>query len=140
MNLVDEQVARPVLVLVVEDDEQVARFLAKVVGGMGLVEICHNGAAALDRFVAGECDVAIVDLGLPDMAGDEIARVLRQRDPCLGLILVSGWRLGEQDPRRAPFDIYLPKPFAGLREIRDAIVRAMDLRDEREARLKPALR
>ena len=37
-------------------------------------------------------------------------------------------------------DIYLPKPFPGLREIRDAIARAVDLRDEREARLKPALR
>jgi len=75
-----------------------------------------------------------------NQAAEKIARVLRQRDPGLGLILVSGWRLGEQDPRRAPFDIYLPKPFAGLREIRDAIVRAMELRDEREARLKPALR
>ena len=131
---------RSVRVLVVEDDERVAHFLAKVVGEMGTVALCRNGAEALDRFVAARCDVAIIDLGLPDMAGDEVARILRQHDPYLGLILASGWCLGEQDPRRAPFDIYLPKPFPGLREIRDAIARAVDLRDEREARLKPALR
>ena len=99
----------------------------------------NNGTEALADFVPGECDVAILDLGLPDIAGDEIARTLRDLDPNIGLILVSGWRLGERDPRLQPFDFYLPKPFAGLSEIRATVGHAMDMQEKRKARLRPAL-
>ncbi len=56
------------------------------------------------------------------VAGDEVARKLRDQNPAMALILVSGWDLPDEDPRLAPFDFYLHKPFdtTGVRRIVDA--------------------
>lgn len=89
-----------------------------------------DGPAAAVAFDAGHFDVAIIDLGLPGLPGDELARQLRQVDPVLVTVLISGWNLGEGDSRLEAFDFYLHKPF-GPKEIQRVINRATDLRTTR---------
>jgi CheY-like chemotaxis protein len=84
----------------------------------------------VEQFGSGGFDVAIIDMGLPGLPGDQLARRLRELDPSLVTVLITGWNLGEGDARLEPFDFYLRKPF-GPHEIQRVIDRATDLRNSR---------
>ncbi|HKI36377.1 MAG TPA: response regulator [Gemmataceae bacterium] len=108
-------------VLLVEDDELVAFSLATLLRRSGhRVDVAHTGEAALEVASACRPHIALVDLGLPDMDGYEVAGRFRGQEALRGVLLVAltGWsddesrRLGEE----AGFAYYLDKPvdFAGL--------------------------
>lgn len=60
----------------VEDEPALAALLAKTLRGHGFeVDVCHTGAAALER-LCGQYRAAVVDLALPDMGGEEVVRGL----------------------------------------------------------------
>jgi CheY-like chemotaxis protein/signal transduction histidine kinase len=72
-----------------------------------------SGKEALDKVDKAKPEVALVDIGLPDMDGYEVARELRRRfDSQLTLIALTGY--GQPDDRRkaleAGFDLHLVKP------------------------------
>jgi DNA-binding response OmpR family regulator len=105
----------PLRVLVVEDDEGIARSLQRGLDRAGYqVQTVHTGAAAL---AAGQADVVLLDLGLPDMEGLDVCRRLRTRSDA-ALIVVTA--RGEEADRVAALDEgaddYLVKPF-GLAEL-----------------------
>ncbi|HEV2636353.1 MAG TPA: response regulator transcription factor [Actinocrinis sp.] len=102
-------------VLVVEDDPGIARSLARGLDRAGYrVETVGTGAAAL---AAEQADVVLLDLGLPDVDGVEVCRILRARTEA-ALIVVTA--RGEEGDRVAALDEgaddYLVKPF-GLAEL-----------------------
>ena len=80
-----------------------------------------DGAAALELARALRPHVAIVDLWLPDITGHELARGLRELDPSMFLIALTGSTRPEDRTRAvdAGFDEYLMKPTDGgtLREL-----------------------
>ena len=72
-----------------------------------------SGKEALDKVDKAKPEVALVDIGLPDMDGYEVARELRRRfDTQVTLIALTGY--GQPDDRRkaleAGFDLHLVKP------------------------------
>ena len=84
------------------------------------VDVAHTGAAALE--VASTCrpHVALVDIGLPDMNGYELAGRLREEKNLRGVLLVALSGQSDEESRRlgeeAGFACHLSKPvdFAGL--------------------------
>ena len=125
------EASRPARILVVEDEVEAAGFLCRFLEETHHLEVCASAEEALRRTRPGQFDVALIDLGLPGTPGDEVARQLRRRDPSLSTVLVTGWELAVDDPRRVPFDFHLAKPFADLDELENTIARAIALRDER---------
>lgn len=80
--------ARNVLVV---DDQQYIRILLK-----DNLEFDHfttrcasKGRDALDLAEAAPPDLAIVDIGLPDISGWDVCRELRRRQPKLQIVLLS---------------------------------------------------
>jgi signal transduction histidine kinase len=78
------------------------------------VSMAFDGAEALSRFDAFRPGVVVLDIGLPDINGFEIARLLRERPRASRplLIALSGYG-NETDKRRAAevgFDHYFVKP------------------------------
>jgi len=100
-------------ILIIEDEADIARLIAQALDGYGFVsEHAPNGRRGLEQARRHSPDLAIVDLGLPDMDGMEVIRQLQQQTPCAVLILtgrndvmdrVLGLELGADD--------YLVKPF-----------------------------
>jgi DNA-binding response OmpR family regulator len=101
-------------VLVIEDDETIGRHLESGLLGNGYDAYwCRTGQSGLDRARASAPDVVLLDLGLPDIDGIELARNLRAEQPSLLLIILTA-RSDEIDVivgLDAGADDYLPKPF-----------------------------
>ena len=109
--------ARP-LVLVVEDDEPMRRFLRATLLGhdFRVVEVATLAASA--SAVAQEPpDLVLLDLGLPDGDGLDLVRALRQWTQVPIIVLSAR---GPEDDKVAAFDAgaddYITKPF-GVREL-----------------------
>ena len=69
---------RPVRVLVVEDDEEIAQVLQRSLRLEGYeVKLAGDGVAALDEAHAFLPDMLVLDLGLPRLDGIDVARRLR---------------------------------------------------------------
>jgi two-component system KDP operon response regulator KdpE len=101
------------LVLVVEDEPQVLRFLRTSLSAHGyrLVE-ATTGEQALVEAATRTPDLVLLDLGLPDLDGVEVARRLREWSTVP--IIVLSARGQESDKIRAldaGADDYLTKPF-----------------------------
>ena len=71
-----------------------------------------DAPAALNNFEKGYFRAALIDLGIPGMTGDELARKLKEIDPDLVTILITGWEMVAGDPRLEPFDYHVQKPFS----------------------------
>ena len=119
-------------VLVVEDDEAVRSFLARVLSSRGYdYQLAGSGLEALDEFRAGSFQVAIIDLGMPGMSGDILSGKLRQLDPHLVTVLSTGWTLSESDGRLDSFDLHINKPFH-VAEITELLDQATGLHRSRQ--------
>lgn len=97
-------------ILLVDDEEIVARVLNRALSEHQ-VDVVSSSQKALDIFEPNKYDVLITDLGLPNLPGDQLAQQLCQQDPTLKTILISGWDLLPNDPRRSQFDYFIQKPF-----------------------------
>jgi PAS domain S-box-containing protein len=110
-----DAVPRPVRVMVVDDNQDAAETLAMALELFACeVVVAHSGAQALELVGVADPALALLDIGLPDMNGYELARRLRQL-PGGGartLIATTGW--GQQKDRErafdAGFDHHLTKP------------------------------
>jgi signal transduction histidine kinase len=107
--------ARPLRVLVVDDNRDAADSLALLLESIGHeAAVRYGGTEALDAASRLQPDAVLCDLGMPGMGGFELAARLRddrRLDRTL-LVAVTGWG-AEQDrlrSHRAGFDVHLTKP------------------------------
>ena len=112
------------LILVVEDEPQIRRFVCAALGDEGRVSEAGSAAEALEAFTGPAPALAIIDLGLPDRDGVDLIRELRSWTQLP--ILVLSARSAEAEKVAAldaGADDYLTKPF-GVLELQ-ARVRAL---------------
>ena len=118
-------------VLVVDDDESTVQFLPHLLSTDHEVEGVGSGVEAMERFTQGRYDVVLIDLGMPGMPGDRIADEMRQADPSVATVLITGWELEEDDPTLSAFDFRLQKPFSDLDKVKNVVAQAVELHDDR---------
>jgi two-component system, OmpR family, KDP operon response regulator KdpE len=101
------------LVLVIEDEPQVRRFLRTSLKAHGFAVIeAENGALGLREAAQHVPDLVLLDLGLPDMDGTEVVKRLRtwSRVPVL-ILSARGDERNKVEALDAGADDYLTKPF-----------------------------
>ncbi len=101
-------------ILLVEDEHALGTWLSKALGAAGImVEWVDSGRTALAAAAAGDHDVIVLDLGLPDRDGQEVLADLRRRDARVPALVLTA-RDGLTDKVRAfhaGADDFLAKPF-----------------------------
>ena len=115
----------------VEDDEIVCRLLVHLLSDHHEIETASDGQEVLEKFSAGRYDAALIDLGMPEMSGDYVAKEIKRRDPSVATVLITGWEILDDDPRISPFDFKVQKPFDSIEAFRDTVAQAVGLHDVR---------
>jgi signal transduction histidine kinase len=105
----------PMSILVVDDNVDAADSMHMMLTAVGHeVSVCYTAASALEQARKAMPQVFLLDIGLPDMDGAELARQLRRlpSSPESVLIAVTGYGQ-EKDKKKsaeAGFDHHLVKP------------------------------
>jgi two-component system, sensor histidine kinase len=117
--------ARPLRAVVCDDAPDLRDLVADLLRLRGHeVSVVGDGPAAIELIVAEKPDVALIDIGLPDMDGYEVARTIRRQltDYKPRLIAMTGY--GQASDRAAAFDAgfdaHIVKPASA-----DKILRAL---------------
>ena len=106
---------RPQRILIVDDNVDAAESLATLISLLGHeATVLHDGREALEVAATQPFDLMLLDIGLPDMDGFEVARRLRELRDLRAMRLVACTGYGrDEDLRRigeAGFDRRLVKP------------------------------
>jgi signal transduction histidine kinase/DNA-binding response OmpR family regulator len=103
----------PRRVLVIDDNVDAADSLCMLLKVAGhAAEAVYGARDALERLGEFHAEAALVDIGLPDMNGYDLARQIRARSGRIQLIALTGY--GQQEDfvrsREAGFDAHMIKP------------------------------
>ena len=116
-------------VLIVEDNIEVGRFASQILGDLGYVTTwAANGEEALDRLEgAAAYDIVFSDVVMPGIGGVELAKRIRQRWPCLPVVLASGYSHALAQEGAHGFEL-LHKPYSAdqLSRVLRRVLRAPD--------------
>jgi two-component system copper resistance phosphate regulon response regulator CusR len=104
-----------VRILVVEDEPEVADLVSRAIREAAwAADVVGTGAAALEALAVFDYDMAVLDLGLPDLDGFEVCRRWRARGGRTPILMLTA--RGSLSARVAGLDAgaddYLSKPFA----------------------------
>ena len=110
--------AAPLRVLVVDDEPPIRKLLRMGLTAQGYQTLeAPNGKAALE--LLGQApDLVILDLGLPDMQGHDLLRMIRARNESVPIVVLSsrGDEAGKVQALDLGADDYVTKPF-GMDEL-----------------------
>ena len=102
----------PLSVLVIDDDPDVRGFIVEALEEQGYTvrEAAdgHEGIAEVERETP---DLIVLDFIMPGLSGADVARHLRDRNPDLPILFVSGYSETDAVKRTAPDAPLLAKPF-----------------------------
>jgi CheY-like chemotaxis protein len=102
-------------ILVADDNRDGAETMAMLLKFSGHeVYVAHSGAEAFEVAERERSEIAVLDIGMPDLNGYDLAQRIRHEawGECMKLIAVTGWGQAE-DKRRAlevGFNHHLTKP------------------------------
>jgi DNA-binding response OmpR family regulator len=99
--------------VIVEDDADTVELLCIQLGTLGFdCRTADAGQSGIELIYSFQPDAAVIDLGLPDMTGFELARRVRAVDKDLRLIALTGRSEPSARERaiEAGFDAFLVKP------------------------------
>lgn len=120
--------ARPLRVLVVDDDPIVLETMLEVLTACGhLVAVAEGGNSGIQSFLDSQkrgepFEVVMTDLGMPHTSGREVAAAVKASSPTTPVILLTGWgqRLSENNEIPPFVDRVLSKP-PTLYDLRNAL-------------------
>ena len=105
---------RPPTVLIVDDEEAILMFVERVLREAGFTTaVALDGPTAIAAVARiGSIDVLVTDVMMPGMTGDELARRLRQAEPQIKVLYLTGYsdRLFKQKTMLWEGEAFLDKP------------------------------
>jgi PAS domain S-box-containing protein len=114
-------------IMLVDDDPDVRLFLTTLLGELGHeVEAFEDAEAALAGLDGSPPDLMLIDFAMPKLNGAQLARLVRERDPDLPIIFVTGYAESDQLEGAAGADVpVLRKPF-GIEALSSLVADALD--------------
>lgn len=110
-------------ILLVDDEELVRNYVTRALSSRGYeMSVARDGASALELIRKEEFALAICDLKMPDLRGEEVIRELKALRPATCVIVITGSVSDISNPILPMVTVegFLIKPF-GINEIRDMV-------------------
>ncbi len=110
-------------VAIIEDNVDSREMLCEALTFAGFeCKSADSGPDGLALVMSMLPDAAIVDVGLPDMDGFELARRIREHRPCANVQLIALTGYGQREDRQraldAGFNVHLVKPIEPLQLVK----------------------
>jgi PAS domain S-box-containing protein len=124
------------LVLVVEDNQDMAQFIAQTLGASCRIAMARDGAAGLAEAERLKPDLIVSDLMMPNMSGDQLVEALAERPELADIpVLLLTARADEEtriEALRQGVQDFLAKPFSvdELKARVDNLIRAKQAADQ----------
>jgi len=103
------------VILIIDDDPNLRKTLADILRGKGYATfVARDGAAGLACLQKHRIDLALIDLGLPDISGLDVLSWIKAGQPSTAVIILTGNATVEsaiEATNRGAFS-YLLKPYA----------------------------
>lgn len=102
-------------VLVVDDDPVVAKSFDRVLSGKGYAVItARDGTEALQKLASEHYDAVFTDIRMPGMDGFEVAKRIKETQPWLPVVIVTGYGSPESKARAKELGVagFLDKPLS----------------------------
>jgi DNA-binding NtrC family response regulator len=119
---------RKTLILCVDDEETPLFFRKLVLQKAGFDVLTATSAMqALDILAASSVDLVLYDVLMPNISGTELVRLIKERQPAMPVILVSG--VNEIPPEAVHADMFISKlegPEAMLGKIKGLLTQLAD--------------
>ncbi|MES2570599.1 MAG: ATP-binding protein [Verrucomicrobiota bacterium] len=102
-------------IIVVDDNVDTAQALMRLLKRAGHdLHVAYDGYSALEKARAYRPEVVLLDIGLPEMDGYEVAARMREEPQCANALIIALSGYGQEEDRRrskaAGFDYHLVKP------------------------------
>ncbi len=101
-------------ILIADDDVDTALTLAELLDMDGFAtRVAHDGISALEECATFNPDIVLLDIGMPELNGYEVAERIRARaGTSVRIIAISGWGSSHDRAKgkAAGFDVHLLKP------------------------------
>ncbi len=101
--------------LLVEDDPEILNILRDMLRLKGhRVMAVNDSEKALDIIDSNEFDLVLTDLGMPVVSGWDIAKRVKQKDPKIPVVMITGWgaQFEDEDLTSRGVDLMLAKPLS----------------------------
>lgn len=101
-------------ILLIEDESDVATQIKLGLQKHFIVDTVDTGSDGIFYAQMNDYDVTLIDIGLPDMSGTEVCRLIRQSHPKVGILMLTanyelGYKVSSLD---LGADDYITKPFS----------------------------
>jgi DNA-binding NtrC family response regulator len=116
------------LFLIVDDEPDMCWALEHILEKNGLEsKKAFTGREALDLMEVNRFRVAFLDAKLPDIEGMELARQIRNRDPAVRIMMISGYFYRDDDAIQKAVTEGLINGFIGKPFDHDEILKAIEI-------------
>jgi len=101
-------------ILIVEDADDIRAILSATLTKIaGLVITANDGMHGLEEFNKNDIDIVLTDIRMPNMSGNDLVDKIKQIDPKMPIVVVSGH--GRLIKRTNKADVFLEKPINFIR-------------------------
>ena len=109
-------------ILLVDDNPVVRDMLVDLVGSLGYAaDAASGGAEALALFDQNRYDIVLTDLLMPGMSGWDVLAAVRQRNPSMPVVIITGTAPPVDDPRAAQAGVAVLRKPVDVKALDDTI-------------------
>jgi len=124
---------RKATILVIDDEKMVCDVLKDMLVAEGHEVIFSSSAKeGIELFKKEKVDLVFTDLGMPEIPGWQLARLIKEIDPSTPVTMITGWgiEIAEEEIKESSVDFFIAKPFQN-KELLELVARAMKLKGKR---------
>jgi signal transduction histidine kinase/ActR/RegA family two-component response regulator len=121
---------KPARILVIDDEDSVRDILFKILTAKGhQVVMASDGEEGIERFKNDTFDLVFTDLGMPRISGWEVGKTIKEMNPKVPIVMITGWgmELNREKMNESGIDLIVSKPFQ-FDQVIELVSEAMDLR------------
>ena len=94
-----------------------------------------NAKEGIELFKKEKVDLVFTDLGMPEIPGWQLAKLIKEIEPRTPVVMITGWgiQVAKEEIKESSIDFFIAKPFRE-EELLEIMAEAMKLREKGDSK------